>query len=125
VLTFDELWTKLHDGGHRIHSGQGAGRRRDGDRIPAAVNDLSFATLLTVAGAGIAAGLVTSLVEVLKTAWGREDMPVPGAALAFGLSPVLYLLAGIATGVASLETVWSCSSPSSPARRLPSVSARP
>ena len=67
------------------------------------MNDLSFATLLTAAGAGIAAGLVTTLVEVLKTAWGRESLPVSGAALAFGLSAVLYLLAGIATGVASLD----------------------
>jgi hypothetical protein len=67
------------------------------------MNDLSFATLLTAAGAGIAAGLVTTLVEVLKTTWGRESMPVSGAALSFGLSAVLYLLAGIATGVDSLD----------------------
>jgi hypothetical protein len=46
---------------------------------------------------------VTTLVEVLKTAWGRESIPVSGAALAFGLSAVLYLLAGIATGVGSLD----------------------
>jgi hypothetical protein len=32
------------------------------------MNDLSFATLLTAAGAGIAAGLVTTLVGVTKTA---------------------------------------------------------
>jgi hypothetical protein len=67
------------------------------------MNELSFATLLTAAGAGIAAGLVTTFVEVLKTAWGHEGMPASGAALAFGLSAVLYLLAGIATGVASLD----------------------
>jgi len=67
------------------------------------MTDLSFATLLTAAGAGIAAGLVTTLVELAKTVWGRESMPVSGAALAFGLSAVLYLLAGIATGVDSLD----------------------
>jgi hypothetical protein len=64
---------------------------------------ISFASLLTAAGAGVAAGLITSLVEVVKTVWGRESMPVSGAALAFALSAVLYLLAGIATGVASLD----------------------
>jgi hypothetical protein len=67
------------------------------------MNDLNFATLLTAAGAGIAAGLVTTLVELAKTVWGKETMPVSGAALAFGLSAVLYLLAGIATGVDSLD----------------------
>ena len=67
------------------------------------MSELSFASLLTAAGAGVAAGLVTTLVEVLKTAWGREGLPASGAALAFGLGAVLYLLAGIATGVDSLD----------------------
>ena len=67
------------------------------------MNDLNFATLLTAAGAGIAAGLVTTLVELAKTVWGKETMPVSGAALAFGLSAVLYLLAGIATSVGTLD----------------------
>ena len=67
------------------------------------MNELSFASLLSAAGAGIAAGLVTTLVELAKTVWGRESMPVSGAALAFGLSAVLYILAGIATGVGSLD----------------------
>ena len=49
------------------------------------------------------AGLATTFVEVIKTAWGRESVPASGAALAFGLSPVLYLLTGIATGVGSLD----------------------
>ena len=67
------------------------------------MTDLSFASLLTAAGAGIAAGLVTTLVELLKTARGNERLPVSGAALAFALSALLYLLAGVATGVDSLD----------------------
>ena len=67
------------------------------------MSDLSFASLLTAAGAGVAAGLMTTLVELLKTAWGRDALPASGAALAFGLSAALYLLAGNATGVDSLD----------------------
>ena len=67
------------------------------------MTDLSFASLLTAAGAGISAGLVTTLIELLKVAWAPGRVPISGAALAFGLSAALYLLAGVATGVDSLD----------------------
>lgn len=62
---------------------------------------ITFAVLLTAAGTAIAAAVVTALVELLKRTFG--DLPGTGAAWAFGLSAVLYLLAGIATGVGTLD----------------------
>lgn len=64
--------------------------------------ELTFAALLTAAGAGIAATIVTTFISVIKTAisviseWN-------GALMAFVLTAVLYVLAGVATGVASLD----------------------
>lgn len=63
---------------------------------------ITFAALLTAAGAGIAAGIVTGTVSLAKTAipaiaeWN-------GAGLSFIGSGVLYVLAGVATGVATLD----------------------
>lgn len=65
--------------------------------------DITFASLLTAAGAGIAAGIVTSIVELLK----RSLPPLAeanGATMAFLLAAVLYVLAGVATGVSSLDS---------------------
>jgi hypothetical protein len=64
---------------------------------------ISFAGLLTAAGAGVASGLVAALVELIKTVWGRDALPVSGAFLAFVLSAALYVLAGVATGVSTLD----------------------
>ena len=64
--------------------------------------DITFASLLTAAGAGVAAAIVSAFVELIK-----RSIPVAadwnGATMAFVASAVLYLLAGIATGVATLD----------------------
>ena len=66
------------------------------------MDGLTFQALLTAAGAGIAAGIVTAVVSLLKT-----SLPIVkdwnGAAMAFALSFALYVLAAIATNVASLD----------------------
>ena len=66
------------------------------------MDGITFSALLTAAGAGIAAGIVTSVVSLVKTA-----LPIAvdwnGAALAFGASAVLYVLAAFATGVNTLD----------------------
>jgi mevalonate kinase len=64
------------------------------------VEDITFAALLTAAGAGIAAAITTSVVELLKRVF---DPPVSGALLAFAASAALYVLAGIATGADTLD----------------------
>lgn len=63
---------------------------------------ITFAALLTAAGAGIGAGIVTGTVSLLKTAipFLKETN---GALMAFVGSGVLYILAGISTGVGTLD----------------------
>ena len=63
---------------------------------------LTFASLLTAAGAGIAAGIVTASVELLKAVVGAP-LAGRGHQVAFALSGGLYLLASVATGVDSLD----------------------
>lgn len=66
--------------------------------------EITFASLLTAAGAGIAAGLVTGLVSLVKTALANTPIGKwDGMVMAFILSAALYVLAGIATGVSSLD----------------------
>lgn len=69
------------------------------------LDGITFAFLLTAAGAGIAAGIITTLVEVVKAvpALAFLTTRLAGASLAFLFSLVLYVLAGIATGVNSLD----------------------
>ena len=64
--------------------------------------DITFASLLTAAGAGIAAGIITALTELLK---GVFAGPLTGRAhmVAFGLSALLYVVAGFATSVDTLD----------------------
>lgn len=64
---------------------------------------ITFAVLLTAAGAGIAAGIITTLVELLKSVFPVLAERVSGAALAFFLSAILFVLAGIATSVTTLD----------------------
>lgn len=63
---------------------------------------ITFAALLTAAGAGIGAGIVTGLVSLIRTA-----IPIArdwnGALLAFVFSAALYVLAGVSTGVSTLD----------------------
>ena len=64
--------------------------------------EITFAALLTAAGAGIAAGIVTSAVSLIQA-----GLPFTvnwnGAMMAFVLSAVLYVLAAIATSVGTLD----------------------
>ncbi len=63
---------------------------------------ITFASLLTAAGAGVAAGIVTAAVELIKSVVGAP-LEGRGHQVAFGLSGVLYVLTAIATGVDSLD----------------------
>lgn len=65
--------------------------------------DITFAALLTAAGTGIAAGIITALVELLKVVAGPVVTKLSGAGVAFIASAILYVLAGIATGVNTLD----------------------
>lgn len=64
---------------------------------------ITFAALLTAAGAGIAAGIITALVELTKNVAPAIHAKLSGASLAFIFSAVLFVLAGIAVGVNSLD----------------------
>lgn len=66
------------------------------------MTDITFASLLTAAGAGIAAGIIVAVVQLLK-AVATDLLEGRGAQVAFALSAVLYVLVGIATAVATLD----------------------
>jgi predicted membrane protein len=66
------------------------------------MENVTFAVLLTAAGAGIAAGIVTALVSLIKTAIPMASA-WNGALMAFAASLVLYIIAGFATNVATLD----------------------
>lgn len=70
------------------------------DPIPGSI---TFAILLTAAGSGIAAGIITGVVQLVKTAIPAMDGRFSGSLMAFTLSAVLYVFAGIAVGVDSLD----------------------
>lgn len=59
---------------------------------------ITFASLLDPAGAIIAAGLVSTFAQIVKTYTGWAGVWIAGAA-----SAVLYILAAIATGVSTLD----------------------
>src|SRR5688572_21926648 len=68
------------------------------------MEDVTFAALLTAAGAGVAASIVTATVSLIKTALEKTAVGKwDGMIMAFGLSAVLYILAAVATNVASLD----------------------
>ena len=68
------------------------------------MDEVTFAALLTAAGAGIAAGIVTGTVSLVKTALANTVVGTwDGAIMAFALSAVLYVLAAVATGVNTLD----------------------
>ena len=64
---------------------------------------VTFASLLEPAGLVIAAGIVSGLIEVIKSALPWLGERVSGAAMAFVITAILYVLAGAATGVATLD----------------------
>jgi hypothetical protein len=59
--------------------------------------DITFDTLLTAAGAGIAGGIITALVELIKGVLRTTGREINGAVLAFVLSAILYIIALFAT----------------------------
>lgn len=67
--------------------------------------DLTLAGLLTVAGVAAGAVFVTTLVALLKNVFSRyiPALDQNGALLAFVISAILYVLAGFATGAATLD----------------------
>lgn len=64
------------------------------DTLPG-TNPITWAQLVTPGGAVIAAGLITSTVQLLKVNTAI-DGKISGATLAFILSAVLYLIAAVA-----------------------------
>jgi hypothetical protein len=65
--------------------------------------DITFADLLTAAGTGVAAAIITALISVLRTSIPAVAN-IHGALLAFVLSAILYVLAAIATSAFTLDT---------------------
>ncbi len=63
--------------------------------------NVTFASFLTPEGLLVAAALITTLIQVIKTAIPTLDARVSGALMAFVISAVLYVLTAIATAVAS------------------------
>lgn len=70
------------------------------DVIP---DSITFAVLLTAAGTGIAAGIITALVALVERVFPNLVARLTGATVAFVLSAILYVLAGIAVGVSTLD----------------------
>lgn len=64
---------------------------------------ITFAFLLTAAGVGIAGGIITGLVALVFVAFPPLALRVTGASLAFVLSAILFIFAGIAVHVDSLD----------------------
>lgn len=58
---------------------------------------MTFASFLTPQGVIVAAGLVTVLVQLIKTVFPAIDARVSGALMAFVLTAVLYLITALAT----------------------------
>lgn len=65
--------------------------------------NVTFASFLTADGIIAAAAAVTLLVQLIKTVAPMIDARVSGALMAFVLSAVLYVLAGISVGVPTLD----------------------
>lgn len=65
--------------------------------------NVTFASLLEPAGVVTAAAAITAFVELIKNVFPKISDRVSGAAMAFALSGVLYVLAGFATSVGSLD----------------------
>ena len=63
----------------------------------------TFASFLEPAGLIVAAGLITSLVQLIKSVVPAIDARVSGALMAFVFSAVLYVLTAVSVGVATLD----------------------
>ena len=64
---------------------------------------LTLASLLEPAGIVAGAAFVTSIVALLKYAFPVVNERVSGALMAFVLSAILYVLAGISTAAVTLD----------------------
>lgn len=64
---------------------------------------MTFASFMTPEGVIVAAGLVTVLVQLIKTVFPAIDARVSGALLAFVLTAVLYVFTALATGPATWD----------------------
>ena len=64
---------------------------------------MTFSQLLDPAGLVIAAGLVTGLIEVIKSAFPGLADRMSGAFMAFIITGIVYVLAGISVGVSTLD----------------------
>lgn len=71
--------------------------------------DLTLAGLLTVAGVAAGAVFVTTIVALLKNVFSKyvPALDQNGALLAFILSALLYVLAGVATGANTLDAAFA------------------
>lgn len=58
--------------------------------------NITFEMLVTAAAVPIAAGIITTLVALLKSSFPVLDARVSGASMAFILSAILYIAAGFA-----------------------------
>ena len=67
------------------------------------MTNLTFASVLMPEGVVAAAALVTSFIALLRYSFPGLAERVSGAMLAFILTAILYVFAGIATSVATLD----------------------
>ena len=59
----------------------------------------TFASFLTPEGIVVAGGLITALIQLLKTVFPVIDEKVTGAILAFALSAILYVVTALVVGL--------------------------
>ena len=65
--------------------------------------NLTLSGLLTPEGIVAGAALVTTIIAMLKGVWSDLDARVSGALMAFVLTLVLYVLAGVSSGAVTLD----------------------
>lgn len=65
--------------------------------------DVTIASLVTPAGVVVAAGIVTTLIQLIKGVFPPIDAKVSGALLAFIGTAVLYVFAATSLGVSSAD----------------------
>lgn len=65
--------------------------------------NLTLADFLTVAGVAAAAAFATGIVALVKAVFPVVDARVSGAVMVFILTAILYVLAGVSTGAATLD----------------------
>jgi len=73
------------------------------EAIDVTPENITFAVMLTAAGTGIAAAIITGLVTLIGRVFPILLERITGAVLAFALSLALYIVTGIAVGVDSLD----------------------